>query len=174
MLRRLALGVALLLAVADAAPEAATAEQSYEQLDPNAYQSFVANWEPDVGPLCAVIRTQADWDRVLKPAPTMGRTKPFSPPPEFWKFKAILLVAHVIGAGDTSSVFQVQHLVRGKGGMQLDYRFTPTPPASSSIKWYLAVAVPKPLPKLVRFTENRRLICTLNTRDMIPVTPPPQ
>ena len=53
MLRRLALGVALLLAVAGAAPEAATAEQSYEQLDPNAYQSFVANWEPDVGPLCA-------------------------------------------------------------------------------------------------------------------------
>ncbi len=155
-----------------AAVSANGAEQPYERLDPAAYQSFVANWQPADGPFCAVIRTATDWDRVLKPAPTMGRTRPFAPPPEFWHFKAVLLVAHVIGAGDASDVFQVVRLSLGTGGLELDYRFIPTPPATSTMKWYLAVALPKPLPLVVRFMENRRLICTLRTRDIAPLPPP--
>jgi hypothetical protein len=169
-----AFSLALGLAVVGAARAEKASEQSFEQLDPNAYQSFVANWEPDLGPLCAIIRTQADWDRVLKPAPTMDRKRPFSPPPEFWKFKAILLVAHVIDSGDTSNVFHAEKLVRDKGVLWLDYRFAPTQSASSRMKWYLAVAVVKPLPRIVHLLENRRHICTLRSRAMVPVTPQPQ
>jgi hypothetical protein len=171
LLRGFAVGLVLVVALYLTA--ASAADEAFEQLDPNAYQSFVANWEPDVGPLCAIVRTQADWDLVLRPAPTMGRTKPFSPPPEFWKFKAILLVAHVVGAGGTSDVFHAERLVRDQGGLWLHYRFTPPPFAPSKVKLYLAVAVVKPLPRAVHFLENGRLLCTLRTHDMVPVTPPP-
>jgi hypothetical protein len=169
----LGFAVSSVLAVALYQPAALAAEHAYERLDPNAYESFVANWTPDDWPLCAVIRTQADWNLVLKPAPTMGQTKPFSPPPEFWKFKAVLLVAYVVDAGDTADIFHIDRLTGGKGAWQLDYRFTPPPAASSKVKSYLAVAVTKPLPPIVRFKEGSRLICTMRTQAMIPITPSP-
>lgn len=61
----------------------APAAPSYQLLDPNAYQSFIANWTPATEPLCAAIQSQADWDIVFRPAPVIGANRPFAPPAEF-------------------------------------------------------------------------------------------
>ncbi|HEY5210859.1 MAG TPA: hypothetical protein VIJ42_15580 [Stellaceae bacterium] len=143
---------------------AAARDVRFQQLDPHRYQSFVANWTPEDRPFCAVLRSAADWNRVLKPAPTMGGTRPFAPPAAFWRKHAILLLARILGAGDTATVFQVERVARDPGALRLDYRFAPTPPASSTMKWYLAVAVAKPLPPVARFREDGKIVCT--------VTPP--
>jgi len=133
----------------------------FQRLDPHRYQSFVANWIPADRPFCAILRSAAEWNRVLKPAPTMDRTRPFAPPPAFWRKHAILLLARILGAGDTANIFQVERVARDPGALRLDYRFTPTPPASSTMKWYLAVAVAKPLPPVARFGENGKIVCTV-------------
>jgi hypothetical protein len=148
------------------APAVGAEDVPFAQLDPSAYQSFVANWTTEDRPLCAVMESQADWDKTMRPAPTMGRTKPFAPPAGFWRNKAVLFVARVINAGDTSRVFRVADVQRHRRSLALDYQFTPTGPASWQMKWYLAIAVSKPLPALVRFRENGEIVCRVRIADV--------
>lgn len=68
-------------------------ELSYKVLDPNAYQSFVANWTPRSTPLCAAMQSQADWDAIFHPAPVLGTNRPFGPPSELWSGAGVLMVA---------------------------------------------------------------------------------
>ena len=163
--------VTLALLLISAAVPARAREARYERLDPNSYQSFVGNWTPETSPLCAVIRSNAEWDRVFQPAFVMGHNRPFSPPPGFWKTKAVLVVARVISSGDLSEVFHVRHLQRTANTIELDYTFKSTPSASSSMKWYLALAITKHLPQIVRFTENNHPICTLKPSSGIWILP---
>ena len=154
------------------APSLSAAETAFERLDPNQYQSFVRNWNPDSSPLCAVIRSQADWDKVFAPAPRMGGTQIFAPPAAFWDAKAVLLVARVVNAGRTGDVFKVEGVEVKGNALELDYSYRPTPPASSTMKSYLAVAIAKPLPTTVRFKEGAKLVCTLRTdRPATPMAP---
>jgi hypothetical protein len=156
-------GALLIAALVSGGSSRSAAEAAFERLDPNTYQSFVRNWKPENAPLCAVIRSQADWDKVLAPAARMGGTPTYAPPAAFWDTKAVLFVARVINAGNTADVFRVERVEFGKHTLELDYSYRPTPPASSTMKWYLAVAVAKPLPATVRFTEGGKVVCTLRT-----------
>lgn len=142
---------------------AASATGDVRQLDPADYQSFVRNWVPETVPLCAAIASADAWDHVLHPAPTMGRTRPFAPASAFWNDHAILLLAKVVNAGDVSHVFRLVGVERTRDAIEVNYGFRPTPPASSTMKWYFAIAVAKPLPALVRFRQEGKIVCALNT-----------
>jgi hypothetical protein len=155
-----------MLALAGIAMPALAQDSSYSLLDPNAYQSFVANWTPADKPLCAAIQSQDDWDSVFHPAPVMGADKPFAPPSDFWRDHAVLVLAKVMDAGDTTNVFPVTNVHRDEKLIEIKYSYRLTPPASSKIKYWLGVSVAKPLPPAVRFTEDGRVVCTL-----APVTP---
>ena len=151
---------AILLPLTVAAPAAAQ-EPAYVQLNPDAFQSFVRNWSPPSRPLCAAIRSQADWDMIMSPAATMGSSKPFGPPAAFWTRNAVLLVARVVDAGDTAQVFRLDRVRRAAGTIDIDYGFTPPPKASSTMKWWLGVEVEKPLAATIRFVEGGHVVCTL-------------
>jgi hypothetical protein len=151
---------AILLTMTVAAPAAAQ-EPAYVQLDPGAFQSFVRNWTPASKPLCAAIRSQTEWDMIMSPAATMGSSKPFGPPADFWSHSAMLLVARVVDAGDMAQVFRLQRVGRAAGTIDIAYSFAPPPKASSTMKWWLGVEVEKPLPKTIRFVEGGRVVCTL-------------
>jgi hypothetical protein len=131
-------------------------------IDPAQYQSFVGNWTPASKPLCAAVGSASQWNRIFHPAPVMGTNRPFSPPDSFWAQHALLVVARVVDAGDTSRVFRVNYVTRTGNVVTLDYAFRPTPYASSTIKWWTGVAIARPLPATVRYRENGRIACSLD------------
>jgi hypothetical protein len=148
------------VAVTVAVPAAAQ-EPAYVQLDPDAFQSFVRNWTPPSQPLCAAMRSQAEWDMIMSPAATMGSSKPFGPRADLWSHGAVLLVARVVDAGDMAQVFRLQRVRRAAGTIDIAYGFAPPPKASSTMKWWLGVEVEKPLPETIHFVEGGRVVCTL-------------
>lgn len=129
----------------------------YTLVQPAQYQSFVANWTPENRPLYAAIESAAQWNRIFRPAAVMGAHAPFAPPTSFWQKHALLAIARVVNAGDTSHVFHVESVTIGGDAMRVRYRFTPTPTAASTMKWWIGIAVDKPLPKAVGFVENGRI-----------------
>jgi hypothetical protein len=46
------------------------------------------------------------------------------------------------------------------------------PPASYSIKWYMPVSVEKPLPPLVRFVMDGRVVCAVKPNSAQWISPP--
>ena len=161
---------AVVLALATAGSASAA---SYKTIGPASLQSFVGNWSPPDKPLCAVLQSQADWDKVFHPAPTMGANAPFSPPGLDWSRSAVLVVARVIGAGDTSRVFHLTAVKTTATATEVDYGFTPTPPASSTMKWYLAVIAPKPVAAPIAFKENGKTVCRLDPAKGVWASPAP-
>ena len=153
--RIIALGFVLLLAAACAQPT------DFRVLSPNDYQSFVANWTPQERPFCAAFESGSDWTAVMHPAPTQ-MSRSFAPPDEFWRAHAVLLLARVVNSGDASHVFRVNRVERGLHAIDVDYTFTPTPAATSTMKWYLAIEVAKPLPRTIRFREAGQVTCEIS------------
>ena len=155
---------AILLTMTVAAPAAAQEPAQGPadvQLDPGAFQSLVRNWTPPSKPLCAAIRSQAEWDMIMSPAATMGSSKPFGPPADFWSRRAVLLVARVVDAGDMAQVFRLDRVRRAAGTIDIEYGFTPPPKASWTMKWWLGVEVVKPLAATIRFVEAGHVVCKL-------------
>lgn len=132
----------------------------YQRLDPDAYQSFVGNWKPSNQPFCAVIVSAAQWNGIMHPAPVMGTNRPFGPPGSFWSQHGVLLLARVMSAGDTDRVFRITGFRRTPQQIDLRYTYTPPPKTWSTIKWWMALAVRKPIPNEARFIENGRTVCT--------------
>jgi hypothetical protein len=155
-------GVLVTIVAAGGAPFGFAADLAYKILDPGAYQSFVMNWTPADAPLCVTMQSQADWERVFHPAPIMGGYRPFSPPAEFWRTAGVLMVARVVNGGDTAHVFQVTGVRRDADSIDVDFGFHPPPEASFQVKWWLGVAVEKPLAPTVRFKEDGHLLCTVD------------
>ena len=161
-----ALALAMVGASAGAAPVA------YKALDPGAYQSFVGNWTPDSAPLCAVIGSAANWDAVLHPAAVMGGSNRFAPPPETWRSHVVLLVAKVIPGGAKGSALESVSVNDAGGSLNVDYRFTPPPASSFTIKTYMALEIAKPIPESVVFKENGQTVCTLKPAAGAWLSPP--
>jgi hypothetical protein len=154
--------------------QAIAAEAGAKRIHLSDYQSFVRNWSPEETPLCAAMDSQADWDAVMRPAPTMGQTRPFSPPEAFWKRNSLLVLARVINSGgDDLDVFQVGRVVRSKSKITIDYNFSTPPAASSQIKATMALEIAKPLPSVIEFKENGRMVCALRPDKKQIVSPPP-
>jgi hypothetical protein len=167
MMQRLIL--ALTLALAAASP-ALAAPVSFTEVSPDSYQSFVGNWTPATRPLCAMISSSADWNKVMHPAPVMGGGKPFSPDAGFWASQMLLLVARVVPA-DGEGAFTSPAVDLAGAALTVSYAFTPPAPASSTIKAYLALAVPRSAATLVAFRENGRVVCSLRPARGLWVSP---
>jgi hypothetical protein len=112
-------------AVFASASPAMPKERGPALLASEAFQSFVKNWQPASRPLCATLLSQADWDKVLHPAPTMGSSGPYAPPPATWNDSAVLLVARVVYAGNTAKVFRLSRTAKRGDALEVDYRFRP-------------------------------------------------
>jgi hypothetical protein len=69
-----------------------------------------------------------------------------------------------VNAGDTRHVLALTSVRHSAGGLDVAYRFTPTAAASSTIKWWMGVSVPAPLPATVRLIENGKTVCTLHPK----------
>lgn len=95
----------------------------------------------------------------------MGRrTLGPAPPDSFWRTRAILLAAHVVDwDAHAADPFQIERVTQESGALLLSYRFEPVAARSYSVKRALAVAVVKPLPGVVRFQENGRVVRTVRT-----------
>ena len=74
----------------------------------------------------------------------------------------MLLLARIVNSGDASHVFRVNRVERSLHAIDVDYTFTPTPAATSTMKWYLAIEVAKPLPRTLRFREAGQVTCEIS------------
>ena len=164
----------LALALAAAiCPPAAAAPIPFSPLDPAAFQSFLVNWQPDTRPLCALIRSDADWRRLFHPAPVMGTHRPFAPAATFWRGHAVLVIARIVPAPGRAGIFQATRLATRRDALELSYAFRPPPPASSTVKAWLGLAIPRALPDSVVFVENGNRVCDVDAGRGSWVTPKP-
>ena len=147
---------------ANAQPASVAGYQVFTQDD---FQSFVGNWRGGA-PLCAAIRSQADWDRVMHPAPVMGRpSRPFAPPADFWRTHAGFLLARVAGDGGAPPASLSATDVRNSNGtLRIETRFTQTAPASYRIKTMILVVAPLPAPRNAVFHDADGTICVIGAR----------
>lgn len=152
VLRNSAAGFALLVAMGCVEPT------DFRVLNPSDYQSFVANWSPETRPYCAAFESNADWTAVMHPAATQT-PHAFAPPDEIWREHAVLILAQIVNAGETAHVFRIDRVTRSSHAIDIDYTFTPNPPATSTMKSYFAIEVAKPLPRTIRFHEAGALTC---------------
>jgi hypothetical protein len=156
-----------------APPSSPTPDTNWVALNPSDYQVFVGNWTPDAVPLCAVLSSEADWNRILHPAATMFSNKAFAPPAFMWNSRAVLLVARATYGGDNPNLFQPTAVSRTQDTIELDYGFTPPLAAATYTgKYYMMVQVTKPLPANVRFVENGREVCDVKPDSGAWVSPP--
>lgn len=129
----------------------------FEQISPNDYRNFLANWDDDAEPvLRAVIRTPEEYDALFHPAPVMGDRKPYKPPPQLFENEMIVVVARVVDApAEGEQVLEVEKLSADGDTLELRYRFTPPRmPASFRVKQMLALRFPRCDLKVVRIVEN--------------------
>jgi hypothetical protein len=129
----------------------------FEQISPNDYRNFLANWDDEAEPVFrAVIRTAEEYDAIFHPAPVMGDRKPHKPAPQLFENEMIVVVARVVDApAEGEHVLAVETLSADGDTLELRYRFTPPRmPASFRMKQMLAVRFPRRDLKVVRIVEN--------------------
>ena len=86
----------------------------------------------------------------------------------------MLVLARVINSGgDHLDVFQVGRVVRSKSKITIDYKFRTPPAAASQIKAAMGLEIAKPLPSVIEFKENGRMVCALRPDKKQIVSPPP-
>jgi hypothetical protein len=158
MNRRTAMIVALSLPFLAAGLTRAGGEPvRFEQIGPDDYRNFLANWDDETEPVFrAVIRTPEEYDAVFQPAPVMRDRKPYKPPPQLFENEMIIVVARVVDApAEGEEVLVVDKLSADGDALELRYRFTPPRmPASFRVKQMLAVRIPRRHLKVVRIVEN--------------------
>lgn len=132
----------------------------------DSYQSFLMNWDEKKKPVqCALIRSPAEWEQYMHPAPVMGGNKKFGPSNHFYETRQLLLVGRVIKAPDAAErphVFTPLSTTMRAGVLQTNYLFRePKSNASYSIKEVMLLAIPKErfTTGTVRFVENDKAVC---------------
>ncbi|WP_433692532.1 hypothetical protein [Herbaspirillum seropedicae] len=133
------------------------------------YQGFVKNWDDQRQPVfCTLIRSRAEWDEWMQPAPTMGDRRPTGPSSDHFERKQYLLVARTMTAPDAAErphVFTPLSVRLRDGTLRLNYLYrAPASGASYRIKDYLMVSIPKDRYTTgpVVFYENDRKVCEIN------------
>lgn len=132
------------------------------------YQGFLKNWDDSRQPVfCTLIRSRAEWDYWMEPAPVMGDNRPVGPSVAHFDNKQYLVVARVMQAPDAAErphVFTPLSVRLRDGGLRINYLYrTPASGASYRIKDYLMLAIPKERYTTgpVVFYENDRKVCEL-------------
>jgi hypothetical protein len=151
-----------LTAASASASAAAPVAVPYEVLTGDDFQSFLGNWEGD-GPLCAALASQADWDRYMHPAATMGRPRhPFQPEDGFWRDHVALLIGRVANAGGAENPsLRIEGVTRQDGALTIATRFRQPAHGSYQMKLWAFVVLPRPLPDRATFRDADGTSCAV-------------
>jgi hypothetical protein len=139
---------------------------AYKRMSVGDYQNFLKNWdEKKHAVLYALLQTPAQYDALFHPAPVMGNKRRFAPEAKLYAEEQILVVARVMAApGNMDKVFEVERVTETNQELVLHYRFNePRTNATSSVKNYLAIRIPRRDYKRVVFVENGKQVGELNT-----------
>ncbi len=141
---------------------ASAAGLSFKEMNLEDYDGFVGNWKPQDAPLCAAMRSGADWDQLVIVTPGPGGDNPPAILSDaFWRDHAVVLLAQAMPSKGSNRAYQVRRVSRTGDVTEVDYRFTPPPPAGSIGKAYLVLAIPAPLSDTVVFKSDKGVTCTL-------------
>lgn len=156
------LTIAGLAGTAGSAPPAAPASVAYQVLTDDDFQSFVGNWQGNA-PLCAALASQADWDRYIHPAATMGRPRhPFQPEDGFWRDHVALLIARVANAGGGENPsLRIEGVTQQGGALTIATSFHQVAHGSFQMNLWALVVLPRPLPGGATFRDADGTSCTV-------------
>ncbi|WDZ95604.1 hypothetical protein Herbaro_19310 [Herbaspirillum sp. WKF16] len=133
------------------------------------YQGFLKNWDDKKQPVfCTLIRSRAEWDEWMQPAPVAGDKRPYGPATAHFDTKQYLLVARTMRAPDAAErphVFTPLSVTWRQETLRINYLYrAPSSGASYTIKDYLMLAIPKERYTTgpVVFYENDRKVCQLD------------
>lgn len=150
-----------LAAAGDEAPKVIRLESvEYRDVPEDTFAAFVKNWDHENEPLCAVIRSKADWDKYFAPAVTMGNKKPTAPDEKFFEKGILVVVARVMPApGEEDLPLSVRSFLSLPEGQELTYRYAPpaAKEGSQMSKSVMLLAVPKKYAGPFRFIEEREV-----------------
>lgn len=151
--------VVFMAGVAAAADPIRVESVEYREIPQDEYAAFVKNWNGD-GPLCAVIRSPADWEKYMGAAVVQGNKKPVAPDAKFFEKEQIVLVSRVTPAlpedSEEMDPLMVRSFISDADGQELTYRFQPPQKgASFSVKATLMLAVSKKYKGPFLFVEER-------------------
>lgn len=154
-----ALILSLLLASGVVAPPEPAQPVEYTVLHSDEYQSLIKNWDETVSPvLCAYIRSIDDYRTVFIPSPRNNGTAATEPDSSFFETGAMLVIAWVQSAShDPHDVFEIEHLMKYRGELVLDYRYNEKMDTSSLfvIRYVTLRIQPAYYPRIV-LVQNRR------------------
>lgn len=127
--------------------------------DLSRFQVFVVNWEPQDKPFCALLHSDADWKRVLHPAPHMGFNNPFAPPADYWRDHDLAVMSQVVSVEDVLHVYKPTKAELSGRALQVRFERRPQNKSSYEIKANLAVALNKNQARSVEFVEDGKRVC---------------
>ena len=140
----------------------------FSTIPSSAYQSFVKTWDDKAQPvLCALIRSQADWNYWFQPAAATRSQRALTPSEEYFETRRLLLATRVIQAPDAaerSQIFSADKVTMKDGVLKLEYRFVkPLSGATYKLKDFLLVEIPKERYTTgpVVFVENGSKVCQI-------------
>ncbi len=141
----------------------------FSTIPSSAYQSFVKTWDDKDQPvLCALIRSQSDWNYWFRPAATMRTRQALTPSADYFETRQLLLATRVIQAPDSverSQIFTADKVTMKGGVLKLEYRFVkPRSGATYEVKDFLLVEIPKERYTTgpVQFIENGQKVCQIS------------
>lgn len=141
----------------------------FSTIPSGAYQSLVKTWDDKAQPvLCALIRSQDDWNYWFQPAAVMPGGQTLTPSQEYFETRQLLLATRVIQAPDSterSRIFTADKVTMRDGVLKLQYRFVrPRSEATYQIKDFLLVEIPRDRYTTgpVQFIENGEKVCQIS------------
>ncbi len=144
-----------------AAPSATPINQAegeplaFSVFDGSTHASFVGGGGgPDDGMRLLSIRSQADWDAVLFPAPLMGRPQVFSPPESLYARHQILLLSQTIGHFPAPDTYVVDSVMLAQGRVTVRYRYQARPASSAQFGAILGIVIPRADYTEAMFVQN--------------------
>jgi len=140
----------------------------FSTIPSSAYQSFVKTWDDKAQPvLCALIRSQADWNYWFLPVAATRSQRALTPSEEYFETRQLLLATRVIQAPDAAErtqIFSADKVTMKDGVLKLEYRFVkPLSGATYKVKDFLLVEIPKERYTTgpVMFVENGSKVCQI-------------
>jgi hypothetical protein len=149
--------------VVRSAPPTAPSPVAYQVLTGDDFQSFLGNWSRGA-PLCAALASQADWDRYIHPAATMGRPRhPFEPAPLFWRDHVALLIGRVANAGSGEDPsLRIEGVTRQDGALTISTSLRQAAHGSYQMNLWALVVLPRPLPERATFRDTDGTSCAVS------------
>ena len=143
---------------------------AYIRISTNQYQNFIKNWDDKNHPLLvACIDTAAHYDAVFHPAPVIGGKKAFAPDATLYEKEQILIIARVMkNPENMDKVFVVKEVSANLNQLTILYQYDePKNDATSQVKNFLALQIPKISYAKVTIYENDKMVAALKPSEKL-------